>query len=147
MDSEAIYQALFDLLKNKVAGLKITSRRLRHFNHVPSEQRPAMFVVQGNQTQQAIKGLHAKIELDAEVYLYLFEEDPDKPVSTKLNQYLDQVREALKSPNPEICEYQTLGGLVEHCWIDGVIECFEAVENMLDNQAIAIIPVRILTTN
>lgn len=147
MDSEIIYKALFDLLKLKVSGLKTISRRLKHFNHVSSDDRPAMFITQGNQQEQAIKGLNAKVELEAEVYVYVHEADPELPPSTQLNAYIDQVRQALKPEFPEMCEYQTLNGIVEHCWIDGTIEVFEAVENMLDSQAIAIIPVRILTTN
>lgn len=146
MNSEAIYQALFDLLSN-IDGVVTTSRRLRHFNHVPAEMRPALFVTQGNQTEVPVKGLDAKVELEAEVYIYIHELDPSIPPSVQLNQMIDQVRMAIAPEYPEICEYQTLGGLVEHCWIEGTIEVFEAVENMLDDQGIAIIPIRILTTS
>ena len=51
MDSEAIYQALFERLSTRVEGLITVSRRLRHFNHVTPEQRPAMFITQGNQQE------------------------------------------------------------------------------------------------
>lgn len=146
MNSEAIYQALFDLLSN-IDGVVTTSRRLRHFNHVPAEMRPALFVTQGNQTEVPVKGLDAKVELEAEVYIYIHELDPSIPPSVQLNQMIDKVRTAIAPEYPEICEYQTLGGLVEHCWIEGTIEVFEAVENMLDDQGIAIIPIRILTTS
>ena len=147
MDIEAIYQALFDRLNTKVAGLITVSRRLRHFNHVTPEQRPAMFITQGNQQEVQIHGLDSKVELSAEVYLYIHESDPAKPPSSQMNIFIDRVREAIKSDHPEFSEYQTLGGLVEHCWIEGTVEVYEAVENMLDDQAIAIIPIRILTTN
>lgn len=49
MDSEAIYAALFERLKSKMDGVVTISRRLRHFNNVPAEQRPALFITQGNQ--------------------------------------------------------------------------------------------------
>lgn len=146
MQSEAIYQALFDRLKG-IDGIVTASRRLRHFNQVPSEQRPALFVTQGNQLEVPVKGLNAKIELEASVYIYIHESDPAIAPSTQLNTFVDLVREAIKPDFPEVCEYQQLGGLVEHCWVDGTIEVFEAVENMLDDQGIAIIPIRILTTN
>lgn len=146
MDSEAIYAALFERLNSKMDGVVTISRRLRHFNNVPAEQRPALFITQGNQQEMAVHGLNAKVELEAEVYVYIHESDPSIPPSVQLNQMIDQVRAKLAPDHPDICEYQTLGGVVEHCWIDGTIEVYEAVENMLDDQGIAIIPIRILTT-
>ncbi len=146
MDSESIYQALFNRLSG-IDGFVTTSRRLRHFNNVQTEERPALFVTQGNQTEVPVKGLDAKVELEAEVYIYIHETDKAIPPSVQLNQMIDKVRNAIAPDFPEMCEYQTLGGLVEHCWIEGTIEVFEAVENMLDDQGIAIVPIRILTTN
>ena len=145
MNSESIYQALFNRLSG-IDGFKTTSRRLRHFNNVQPEDRPALFVTQGNQTEVPVKGLDAKVELEAEVYIYIHETDQAIPPSVQLNQMIDKVRKAIAPEFPEMCEYQTLGGLVEHCWIEGTIEVFEAVENMLDDQGIAIVPIRILTT-
>jgi len=146
MDSESIYQALFNRLSN-VQGMVSVSRRLKHFNHVNNDQRPALFVTQGNQAENPVKGLNAKIILSADLYLYVFEVDPDKAISTQINNYVDLIRNAIKPEFPEICEYQTLNGLVEHCWIDGTIEVYEGVDGMLDGQGIAIIPIQILTTN
>ena len=146
MDSESIYQALFNRLSG-INGFVTTSRRLRHFNNVQPEERPALFITQGNQTEVPVKGLDAKVELEAEVYIYIHETDKAIPPSVQLNQMIDRVRKAIAPDFPEMCEYQTLGGLVEHCWIEGTIEVFEAVENMLDDQGIAIVPIRILTTN
>ena len=146
MDSESIYQALFNRLSG-IDGFVTTSRRLRHFNNVQTEERPALFVTQGNQTEVPVKGLDAKVELEAEVYIYIHETDKAIPPSVQLHQMIDRVRKAIAPDFPEMCEYQTLGGLVEHCWIEGTIEVFEAVENMLDDQGIAIVPIRILTTN
>ncbi|QBK69676.1 hypothetical protein [Acinetobacter johnsonii] len=145
MNSEVIYQALFDRLSG-IDGFVTTSRRLRLWNDVAPTERPALFVTQGNQSEAPTKGLDAKVELEAEVYVYIHESDPSIPPSVQLNQMIDHVRAKLAPDHPDICEYQTLGGLVEHCWIEGTIEVFEAVENMLDDQGIAIIPIRILTT-
>lgn len=146
MNSEVIYQALFDRLSG-IEGIKTTSRRLRHFDHVAPDERPALFVTQGNQTEVPVKGLDAKVELEAEVYIYIHESDPAIPPSKQLNTMVDRVRAKLTPNNPEVCEYQTLEGLVEHCWIEGTIAVYEAVENMLDDQGIAIIPIRILSTS
>lgn len=144
MDSESIYQTLFNRLSG-IDGFVTTSRRLRHFNNVQPEQRPALFVTQGNQLEVPVKGLDAKVELEAEIYIYIHESEVTIPPSVQLNQMIDKVRKAIAPDFPEMCEYQTLGGLVEHCWIEGTIEVFEAVENMLDDQGIAIVPIRILT--
>jgi len=130
-----------------VEGLRTASRRLRHFNNVLPDERPAMFITQGNQQEVPVHGLDSKVELAAEVYIYIHEVDRDKPPSSQMNIFIDRVREAIKPEHPDVNECQTLGGLVEHCWIEGIVEVYEAVENMLDDQAIAIIPIRILTTN
>jgi hypothetical protein len=145
VNSETIYQALFNRLSG-IDGFVTTSRRLKHFNNVAPDARPALFITQGNQTEVPVKGLDAKVELEAEVYIYIHENDPTIPPSLQLNQMIDRVRTKLAPDHPDMCEYQTLGGLVEHCWIEGTIEVFEAVEGMLDDQGIAIIPIRILTT-
>jgi len=145
VNSETIYQALFNRLSG-IDGFVTTSRRLKHFNNVAPDARPALFITQGNQTEVPVKGLDAKVELEAEVYIYIHENDSAIPPSVQLNQMIDRVRTKLAPDHPDMCEYQTLGGLVEHCWIEGTIEVFEAVEGMLDDQGIAIIPIRILTT-
>lgn len=146
MDSEQIYQALFEHLSG-IDDFVVKSRRLRHFNLVPNEQCPALFITQGNQVESAIKGFNPKVELQAEVYIYIYETDANLAPSTQLNRMLDQVRDALKPEYPDMCEYQTLGGLVEHCWIDGTIEIFEGAEGMIDGRGIAIIPIRMLITD
>jgi hypothetical protein len=82
--------------------------------------------------------LDAIVELSAEAYIYVHEEDPTKPPSSQLNTMIDRFRAKLAPDHPDICEYQTLGGLVEHCWIEGTIEVYEAAENMHYDQGIAI---------
>ena len=145
VNSEVIYQALFNRLSG-IDGFVTTSRRLRLWNDVAPTERPALFVTQGNQFEAPTKGLDAIVELSAEAYIYVHEEDPTKPPSSQLNTMIDRFRAKLAPDHPDICEYQTLGGLVEHCWIEGTIEVYEAAENMHYDQGIAIIPIRILTT-
>lgn len=146
MNTEAIYTALFERLKT-LQGFTTVSRRLRHFNHVSAESRPALFLTQGNQIESPKKGLKAKIILEAELYVYVSMLDGEESVMPQLNGLIDQIRVKIAPDYPDLCEHQTLGGIVEHCWLEGTIEIFEAVEGMLDNQAIATIPLRILTTN
>lgn len=146
MNTELIYTALFERLKT-IEGFTTVSRRLRHFNMVPATERPALFLTQGNQTETPKKGLKAKIILEAELYVYVSLLDGEDSVMPQLNELLDKIRVKVAPDYPEMCEYQTLGGIVEHCWLEGTIEIFEAVDGMLDNQAIATIPLKILTTN
>ncbi len=84
MDSEAIYQALFDRLSTKIEGLITVSRRLRHFNHVTPEQRPAMFITRQS-AGSTCTWYGFKVELAAEVYLYIHELDTAKPPSSQMN--------------------------------------------------------------
>jgi len=60
--------------------------------------------------------------------------------SVQINQILDELEAAL-APPPGPSFKQTLGGLVEHCWINGEIQTDEGT---LGNQAVAIIPIRML---
>ena len=62
--------------------------------------------------------------------------------SSVMNPLLDAVTAALAPDNP-INTAQTLGGTVAHCWIEGAIETDEGT---LGDQAVAIVPVRILTS-
>ena len=114
MNSEVIYQALFDRLSG-IDGFVTMSRRLLLWNDVAPTERPALFVTQGNQSEVPTKGLDAIVELSAEAYIYVHEEDPTKPPSSQLNTMIDRFRAKLAPDHPDICEYQTLGGLVEHC--------------------------------
>ena len=57
-----------------------------------------------------------------------------------VNQLLDELDEVLRPPvGPSF--KQTLGGLVEHCWIEGEIH---TDEGWLGLQSIAVVPVRML---
>lgn len=144
MNREAIYAALFNLLSS-VHGITVAERRLRHWNDVKPVEQPYLCLAQGNQTatqgSPAI-GVNAKWLLDADIYIYVRTTGKQVPGSV-LNPILDEIEQALAPPFPDINKCQNLGGLVEHCWIEGTIETDEGT---LGDQAVAIIPVRILAT-
>lgn len=75
----------------------------------------------------------------ADVYIYV-KTDGESP-SSLLNPLLDAVEQALQPQHPDINQWQTLGGLATHCWIEGTIETDEGT---LGDQAVAIIPINIL---
>ncbi|AIV86366.1 hypothetical protein X986_3951 [Burkholderia pseudomallei] len=142
MTREPIYAALFAKLST-IPGLVTTSRRLRHWADVQAVEQPALFQVQKREHQQPRKGLPAKVSLQCEIYLYVNTgNDMDVTPATTLNPLMDAIEAAL-APDP-LTGFQTLGGTVSHCWIEGEIV---TDEGMLGPQGVVIIPVNILTNN
>lgn len=137
MNREPIYSALF--AKVSIApGMQTVSRRLRHWADVPPTDQPALFQIQKSETTTQLKGVPVKWTAKVDLYLYVNMSDPNNTPSTLLNYYLDAIESALA---PDISGFQTLGGLVSHCWIGGSVETDEGV---LGDQAVAIIPIEIL---
>ncbi|MCQ8220698.1 hypothetical protein NQH47_05390 [Burkholderia pseudomallei] len=142
MTREPIYAALFAKL-SAIQGLVTTSRRLRHRADVPAVEQPALFQVQKREHQQTRKGLPAKVSFQCEIYLYVNTgSDMDVTPATTLNPLMDAIEAAL-APDP-LTGFQTLGGTVSHCWIEGEIH---TDEGMRGPQGVVIIPVNILTNN
>lgn len=144
MNREAIYAALFNQLAS-VPGIVVAERRLRHWDSVSSAEQPYLCVTQGGQTvAQGIpaKGVPAKWYLNADVYVYA-QTAGEQVAGSVINPILDAIEQALAPEFPDINKCQILGGLVEHCWIEGTIETDEGT---LGDQAVAIIPVRMLAT-
>lgn len=141
MNREQIFCALFELLE-QVPGFTTAERRLRHWNDVGSSEQPYLCLAQGQQSViqgDPAKGVKPKWTLSADIYIYV--KTDDEPPSSLLNPLLDAVEQALQPQNPDINQWQTLGGLVTHCWIEGTIETDEGT---LGDQAVAIIPINIL---
>jgi hypothetical protein len=136
---ETICAALFTKVSG-VTGFTTVSRRLKHWDDVPQGEQPALF-----QNQRAIravqqKGLPTKWELSLDLYLYAYSTDKTVSPSTILNPLLMSVG-ALFNPDP-VTNFQTLSiEGVSHAWIEGEIVTDEGV---LGDQAVAIIPIRIL---
>lgn len=143
MNREAIYSALFARLQG-IPGLASTSRKLRHWSDVGQSEQPALFCAQGSQTAlpgDPTLGLPTKWTLNADLYLYA-RTDGEQVSAAVLNPILDAIEAALKPDNPTR-RTQTLGGLVERCWIEGEIQTDEGT---LGDQAVAIVPIRMLVT-
>lgn len=144
MNREAIFVALFGLL-SAVPGFKVRERRLRHWNDVPDAEQPYLCLAQAGQTAvqgDPAKGVPTKWTLEADIYLYA-RTTGDLVPSSVLNPLVDAVEDALQPQYPDVEKCQTLGGLVQHCWIEGNIETDEGT---LGDQAVAIIPIKILVT-
>ena len=132
---EAIYSALFALASNS-SGFTTSSRRLRHWNDVQTEEMPALFLAQRREVAQTSTGQPTLWRLEADLYIYVSTrgELPPGPI---LNEKLDAIEAALAPDNP-IQNVQTLGGLVHRCLIGGAIETDEGT---LGDLAVAIVPI------
>ena len=141
MRRESIYGALFARL-SAIEGLATCSRRLRHFSDVPPSEQPALFVAQASQQLQQVTGQPTVAVLEAKVWVYTNDPNPELPPAAAINDILDQIDQAL-APSAGPSHKQTLGGLCEHCWVDGTIETDEGT---LGDQSVAILTIKILTT-
>lgn len=142
MSRESISVALFNKIEQPLrdAGAVLVSRRLKHWNDVPSVDQPAVMVAQSTQTPfSAPSGLPVVWRYNFNIYIYTYETDPAASPATKLNILLDALEAALAPP--VLGQKQNLGGTVEHCWISGAVETDEGV---LGNQCMAIVPIEIL---
>lgn len=139
MKRETIYEALFKLIAD-IDGIALASRILQHWDDVSPNNQPALFVAQDTQMAEQITGFPTKYVLGAKLWIYTHRDSNGIVPSAQINNILDAVDRAL-APVPATGNKQTLGGLVEHCWIDGAIE---TDEGLLGNQAVAIVPIRML---
>lgn len=136
MSREAIYAALFDKL-GASAGFVTKSRKLKHWSDVTASEQPALFQAQKSESAATVPGQPTQWNYMVDVYLYANTGgDPNVAPSQILNPLIDAIVAAM-APEP-ISNKQTLGGLVQHAWIEGAIETDEGV---LGDQAVAIIPV------
>jgi hypothetical protein len=140
MIREPIYAALFALIED-AAPFVTTSRRLRHWSDVGAAEQPALFMIQKSETAEERRPLPVKWRASVDLYLYAQAPDETTAPATVLNPLLDALETAL-APDP-VSHVQTLGGLVQHCWVSGRIATDEGV---LGGQSVAIVPVEILVS-
>ena len=141
MIREAAYQALFDLL-NSIEGIATCSRILTHWDDVSPNQQPALYLAQDTQLASQTKGMPSIYLLGAKVWVYAHRDTCEVVPSAQINYILDAIHSILM-PNPSPEYRQTLGGVVQHCWINGAIETDEGT---LGNQAVAIVPITMQAT-
>jgi hypothetical protein len=140
VNREPIIQALADKL-SAVSGVVTFDRILRHVSQVQPGECPAVFLAPRGQSAMRVRGLPAQWTIDVSVYVYTARTSDFIVPDTEMNGILDGIEAALEPAGG--VEVQTLGGLVQHCWIEGAIETDEGT---LGSQAVAIVPIRILVT-
>jgi hypothetical protein len=138
MTREPIYAALFALIQS-AAPFVTTSRRLRHWSDVGAAEQPALFMIQKSETAEERRPLPIKWRARVDLYIYAQASGELTAPAAVLNPLLDAI-ETVLAPDP-VSHVQTLGGLVQHCWIAGRIETDEGV---LGGQTVAIVPIELL---
>lgn len=146
---EAVYQALFDLVKGApwpIGFELVTARRAVDTpDDVPAASQPALFQVQGAYGASQKEFALTKWELSVVEVIYFRMEGTvvasrDQLPDTTMNNVLWAVYGALRAPADG--ERQTLGGLAQHAWIDGAVVPVVAGEDSL--QAVLMIPIKVL---
>lgn len=137
---EQILEALFALVSQSSPAFITKSRRLRLWGDVDPADRPALFQFEraGDLYEGAVRGTPPKRTYQVEIFIYTDARGVDVP-SSILNPLIDAIDIALL-PSP-MTGRQTLGGLVQHVYIDGRII---KEPGDLDNDGLALIPIKIL---
>lgn len=150
VDREPIWEALFALFKAKVGADYVTMSR----HHVqppalPQEMQPAFFLVQMRETR-APRPAGTPVKLTLNGYIILYFQAPSQMLedigaetvlgSTTLNAMFKGIDDALQPDNPMTGKL-TLGGLVDHCWIEGDVDMDPGIYSQ---QGAAILPIKML---
>jgi hypothetical protein len=141
LNREAVYTAL----KNTLAatqGFKTVTREWVPWEQLKDINQPALVLVEKNEKADPKPGRPTTWHLDVDLILYVrVDHNNDAtPTLATLNALIQAVDQALQA-DPATMR-QTLGGAVYHAAINGTIA---KDQGMLDDQALAIIPVQILT--
>ena len=126
MIREPIYAALFAKL-SELPGIKVASRTFKHFSDCAPADQPALYMVQRHESATTTPGLKTVWTLSCDLLLYAHTKGNKKiaPASV-LNPLLDAVEAAFAVDN-HVLNKCTLGGLVQHAWIEGTIETDEGL--------------------
>lgn len=145
--SEPIFAALFDRLKDKLAGSVITfERRELDYSQVETLGQPAMLLIEDDFVPSYKgQGMPATWTLGATVYLYARASDSKTPGTVLLN-LIDKLNAAFELQQGEQKfvpdeVYTSLGGLVHRAWISGPVQFYPGATS---EQAIAVVPVSML---
>ena len=133
---EDIMTALFNLVEG-VGDFKDTGRRVKMWSQVTAF--PAMYLRNVSDQYQRQQIL-SKVTMRAEVWLYTHTTDADSAPGIELNNIMDALEAAFVPDNPQT-NTLTLGGLVQHCWIEGEV-MYDPGD--LDGYGKAVVPVHIL---
>ena len=127
--------------------LRTVSRKLQHWDGLPLEMQPALFIPQGQEHRTQKRGFPPSITIALIMMLSVKTAasiDSTAVPSVILNTLLDAIDAAIAAKEPVDYSSElvnTLGGLVYECKIVGTTETSEGT---LDDQEVAFIPVEIV---
>jgi len=138
MNRETIIEA-FAQRVYACADFLTRGRRLQHWNKVTDQ--PAVFIRHVSDHYDRAQGILPRLTLNLEIWIYSRAgADPHVAPDSGLNDLVDSVEAAL-APDNAMLRTLTLGGLVQHCWLEGEV-MFDPGD--LDAQAKCVLPVKIL---
>lgn len=122
-----------------------TSRRVKIFADVPTDQQPACFQAEWATDEQQVTNLPYKTVLGVNWIIFQAVSKDSKAIGAKENNLiLGGIRKALK-PRPDDPGFpdrrNTLNGLVHHCFISGRV--FKDPGD-IDNQGMMVVPIKLL---
>ena len=122
-----------------LTGFRTVGRRVLPWSQVTAQ--PALFLINADEEREVRSGQPPRRTMMVELLVY---SDAGKNVDfapgIALNNFADAIDGALQPDNVQLNRL-TLGGLVQHCWIEGKTEFYPGD---LGPQAKALIPVKIL---
>lgn len=137
---ETIDAALFALLQSSFTFVT-SSRRLKFYGDTPMEDQPALFLATGDmEPRMNPLGQPYRWRLMRKIWLYAYTQDDTTTPSSIMNPVVNAILNVLKPTTPG--DRVTLGGLVYNVQIAGRIM---TDEGLLGPQAVAVIPVELLT--
>lgn len=145
---EPIFVALWNLIANdsRVKGrFVMTGRVLVPITELKADtQLPALFMTQhGEAWVRPGKGIPAKRTLQASFVAYAYAAQDEQPPATLLNSLMDVIDDVIEIPgNPG--NVQTLGGLVEHVYLEGEVQIIEGQLGTGENASVLVVPVTML---
>jgi len=132
MNRESIYSAIFALAPS---AFTTRSRLLKHWDAVSASAMPALFQAQMDEDIKATPGRPPTVHGGCTWWLYVTAQPGNLP-SSLMNPLVDACFAALEPPVGS--SSQTLGGLVDQCYIDGKIQTDEGT---LGNIAVVRLPI------
>lgn len=149
MTREPIYQAVYQFFANLTAGnaplFRTSTRHTVSWDKLAPEETPALLFKQHGEEARRRTGFPTIWTLRPVLMLYAHtgaQSDPSIIPGQILNPLLDAIEQALDVLDPKTGKC-TLNGLVSHCAIVGTIDM---IEGTLGNEAVAVIPLEILTS-
>ena len=148
---EPIYTALWNLIADAsatVAQFVTTGRYLIPIMDLGVDKMPALFLIEhGEKWERKGKGIPGKRTFECSIVMYAYSAAQAQSYpATLVNNMMDALEAVLERPGnpPNPTAVQTLGGLVEHVYIEGEVKIIEGQLGAGENASVLVAPITIL---